>query len=102
MKHLKGSIRDDNSAMTWVLPYPTAELSKNIKEYEEYYDSIEICEEASRSHPKAAITKRNQSMIDRADLIVCYVEHESGGAYKAMKYAEKAEKKVINIADVSD
>ena len=73
-----------------------------MKEYEDYYDSIEICEEASRSHPKAAITKRNQSMIDRADLVVCYVEHESGGAYKAMKYAEKTGKTVINIADHSN
>lgn len=102
VKKCQKRIRDDNSSMTWVLPYSTAELSNNMKEYEDYYDSIEICEEASRSHPKAAITKRNQSMIDRSDLVICYVEHESGGAYKAMKYAEKAGKTVINIADHSN
>ena len=94
----KKKIRDDNSSMTWVLPYPTADMTKNIKEYEAYYDDIEICEASSKSHPKAAITKRNRSMIDRSDLVVCYVEHESGGAYKAMKYAEKIGKSFINIA----
>lgn len=102
IKKCQKRIRDDNSSMTWVLPYSTAGLSNNMKEYEDYYDSIEICEEASRSHPKAAIIKRNQSMIDRSDLVICYVEHESGGAYKAMKYAEKAGKTVINIADHSN
>ena len=36
-------------------------------------------------------------MIDRADLVVVYVKNESGGAYQALKYAEKNEKRIINI-----
>ena len=38
-------------------------------------------------------------MVDRSDLVVCYVDHESGGAYKTIQYAEKREKKIINVAE---
>lgn len=99
---VRKNYRSDNSSMTWVLPYSTADLRKNVDEYGAYYDSIEVCEEASRSHPKNAITKRNRSMIDRADLVICYVEHASGGAYQAMKYAEKTGKRIINIVETVD
>ena len=39
-------------------------------------------------------------MVDRADLLICYVEKESGGAYQTMQYALKTGKKVINIYDL--
>ena len=55
---------------------------------------MQLCEESNKTHFKGAIQKRNQCMIDRADLIVVYVNHLSGGAYQAMRYAEKAEKRV--------
>ena len=29
---------------------------------------------------KSAIQIRNREMVDRADLIICYIEHEKGGA----------------------
>lgn len=48
--------------------------------------------------PKVAITLRNQWMVDAADLVIAYVENSSGGVYKAMAYAEKTEKPVINLA----
>ena len=96
---LKRNFRDDNSAHIWVLPYPTAEYLENQKCYEEYYDEIEICGEAAKAHFKAAYQIRNRYMVDRADLIICYIEHESGGAYQTIKYAEKQGKKIINLAD---
>lgn len=37
-------------------------------------------------------------MVDRSDLVVCYVDHDSGGAFQTMAYAEKTGKSVINIA----
>ena len=39
-------------------------------------------------------------MVDRADLLICYVEKEFGGAYQTMQYALKTGKKVINIYDM--
>ena len=102
IKRLKRSVRDDNSSLTWVLPYPTSEMENNIEYYEKYYDNIEVCEESSRAHFKGAIQSRNRNMVDRADLIVCYVEHQRGGAYQTIKYAEKQGKRIINLAEENE
>lgn len=83
-----------------VLPYPTAEYLGNKKHYHKYYSDIEISFAASNAHPKSAIQIRNREMVDRADLVICYVEHNEGGAYKTMKYALKQNKQVINLAEL--
>ena len=88
-----------NTHFTLVLPYIKAEYRDNEKEYLDYYDEVEVCYESSITHPKAAIQIRNRSMIDRSDLVVCYVQHNSGGAYRALQYAEKQDKRIINISD---
>ena len=49
---------------------------------------------------KAAIVKRNEYMVKNADIILCYITRHYGGAYKAVKLAEKLKKKVINIAEL--
>lgn len=86
-----------NTAHILVLPYERAEYRDNKSYYEAYYDEVQICEESSIVHPKAAIGIRNMVMVDRADLIICYIEHESGGAFKAVEYAKKTQKQVSNI-----
>ena len=98
VKRLQRCIRDDNSALVWVLPYPTAELRNNEKNFSAYYDAIEICGAAESSHPKRAYQIRNQQMVDRSDLVVFYVDHCSGGAHQTMHYAQKQGKQVINLA----
>lgn len=95
----KKKYRDDNSSLVLMLPYPTAEYLNNQCSYEDYYDDIEISYEASKAHPKAAIQIRNREMVDRADLIVCYIEHNSGGAYRTVQHARKQGKTIINLAD---
>lgn len=40
---------------------------------------------------------KNQWMIEQSDLVIVYIERKEGGAYTAMKYAEKLNKKVINL-----
>ena len=96
------NIRDDNSSLVLILPYPTAEYLNNEKYFHEYYTDVEISQTASMAHPKSAIKIRNKEMVDRADLIICYVEHNNGGAYQTMKYALNCNKPVINLADISD
>jgi len=88
-----------NTHFTLVLPYMKAEYRDNEKEYLDYYDEVDVCYESSIAHPKAAIQVRNRSMIDRADLVVCCIQHKSGGAYRALQYAEKQGKQIINISD---
>ena len=45
-----------------------------------------------------AITVRNQAMIDRSDLVVGGVARESGGAYRAMRYAQTRGAAWMNLA----
>ena len=94
-------VRDDNSALIWILPYPTAELRNNQEDFEAYYDGIEICSAATGSHPKNAFQIRNRQMVDRSDLVVFYVDHSSGGAYQTLRYAQQKKKNMVNFA-ISD
>ena len=96
---IKRELRDDNSALTLVLPYVRLEFKNNEESFYDYYDEIEICEEASSTHFKGAIQTRNRSMVDRSDLAIFFVKQEQGGAYQTMKYALKKEKSVINLAE---
>ena len=88
-----------NTHFTLVLPYLKAKYRDNEKEFLDYYDEVEVCYESSIAHPKAANQVRNRSMIDRSDLVVCCVQHNSEGAYHTLQYAEKQGKRIINISD---
>ena len=66
---------------------------------ESYYDEVQICSESAQAHPKAAISIRNRAMIDKSDLVICCIEHNSGGAYMAVKYAQKLGKPIINLIE---
>lgn len=101
VRRCKRSIRDDNSALVLVLPYPTAEYRNNEQSFYEYYDEIEICAESAERHFKSAHQIRNRSMVDRSHLVVFCVEHNSGGAYQTMQYAKKANANIINLPDVT-
>lgn len=94
IRKLKKETGNENIFLTLVLPYETAELRNNTESFERYYDSIEICD----SHNfKYAIVARNRDMIDRSDMVVVYVKNETGGAYQALKYAEKNQRRIINL-----
>ena len=99
---IKRAVREygyGNTHFTLVLPYMKAEYRDNEKEYLDYYDEVEVCAESADAHPKAAIQIRNRKMVDRSDLVVCCIQHKSGGAYKTMQYAEKQGKSIVNLAD---
>lgn len=98
----KRNLFDANSSLIWIMPYETADYRRNAEAYERYYDEIEICEESALGHFKGAIQKRNRHMVDRADLLICYVEKSSGGAYQTMQYARKTGKLVLNLSDLME
>ena len=72
-----------NSSLILVIPYPIA----NLEDMEKYYDEVMYPVELYRVHYKAAITKRNEWMLDCSDLLIAYVIREEGGAYWCMKKA---------------
>ena len=98
IKRIQKEEGKENSDITLVLPYSVAD----IEYYEEYYDGIVIPDIVNDAHPKSAITLKNRWMIERSDLVIVYVENNKGGAYAAMKYAEKSNKKVLNIYENAD
>ena len=89
-----------NVSFILVLPYMRANYRDNEQNFLDYYDEVEICEESSSVHFKSAIQVRNRSMIDRSDLVVCCIQHKSGGAYKTIQYAEKQNRRIINLAEI--
>ena len=99
VRRCKRSIRDDNSALVLVLPYATAEYLNNEQSFQDYYDEVEICAESAERHFKSAHQIRNRTMVDRSDLVVFCVGHNSGGAFQTMQYAKKANANIINFKE---
>lgn len=97
VRRLKKELNVENVFLTLVLPYETAELRNNTETFENFYDSIEINEASADKNFKYAITARNRDMIDRSDMVVVYVKNQSGGAYQSLRYAEKNDKRIINL-----
>ena len=95
IKSVQKDMGKENNDIVLVLPYRIADMDY----YEKYYDSVIIPEELYGVHPKSAITLRNKWMIERSDLVVVFVEYKNGGAYSAMKYAQKLDKPVINLCN---
>ena len=99
IRRCKRECRGDNSSHIWVLPYVTAEFRDNEESFRDYYDEIEVCESAAGSHYKNAHQTRNRAMVDRSDLVVFCIQHESGGAWQTMKYAKKQGISCVNLND---
>ena len=97
--HVRKNHRNYNSALVLVLLYPTAEYLNNENFFYDYYTDVEISHAASVAHPKSAIQIRNREMVDRADLIICYIGHQKGSAWQTVDYAMKQGKAVINLSD---
>ncbi len=82
----------------FITPYRSQKYLKNRLYLEEYYDGV-ILPDISESCTKFAILKRNDWMIEQADLIIAYVEHTWGGAAKSLEKANKLKKKIYNLAE---
>lgn len=97
VRRCKRTVRGDNSALVWVMPYLSAEFRNNEESFRAYYDEIEICGGSATGHFKAAHQIRNRAMVDRSDLIVFCVQREHGGAWQTMRYAKKQGVPCINL-----
>lgn len=97
VRRCKRTVRDDNSVLILVLPYVTAEYTNNEESFHRYYDEIEICNASCDKFYKVAHQYRNRDMVNRSDLVVFCVEHNNGGAYETMKYADARGVDYINL-----
>ncbi len=95
IKNLKKRYSDNEIVLVLTLPYTV----KDIEYYEKYYDEIIIPHEIEIVHHKKAITARNEWMVDHSDVVIGYVERLTGGAYNALRYAEKNGKMTLNLKE---
>ena len=95
IKRAQKDLGKENSSLILVLPYH----AKDEEYYEQYYDEIYMPIE--KVHYKAAITKRNEWLVDNSDLLVAYVNKDFGGAYNTLKYAEKKGVQIINVVKIN-
>ena len=65
------------------------------------YDSI-VYPPLEKVPFRFAISKRNEWMVDNADIIIGYVKNQYGGAYKILEYAKRQRKNIINLADIEE
>lgn len=70
-----------------VLPYAKKQFD------ERKYDGV-LYPKLEGVSDRYAIIHRNRWMVDSADVVVTYVNHEYGGAYKTLEYA-RSKKKII-------
>ena len=50
--------------------------------------------------PRYAISHRNKWMIEQADIVVCYVSRQYGGAYEMYSDAKRKAKKIYNLGSL--
>ena len=79
-----------------VTPYLTITQQEKLVRLKKLrlYDSF-IYPPLENVPPKFAISKRNEWMISEADVLICFVSHSFGGAYKSLKYAKRKNKYII-------
>ena len=87
-----------NCSLILVLPYQNSNVENHKDSFLNLYDEIEICPKSKECYYKSAFQARNQYMDDRSNLVLCCIEHESGGAYRTVQYAQQKECQIINLA----
>ena len=94
---IKYKEKHPDASLVFVTPYMTESYQENhLKFIGQKYDFI-IYPEIEEKPLRFAISYRNRWMIDRADLVICGIEHSWGGAYKTYAYAKSKKKAIVNI-----
>ena len=84
-----------------VIPYLTVSFQERIKEYNGFFDDV-IYPALENVPPKYAIIRRNEWMVDRADLLIAYITHGWGGAALTYHYAKRKGIPTVNLAEAKN
>ena len=85
-----------------VTPYPDDVLTKHNTFMALSSDELIYPFDGQNIHPRYAIPKRNQWMVDKSEYIIAYVNNSYGGAYTTLKYAKRNQSTVIEIINLAD
>ena len=94
IKRAQDRVGHEKSALILVLPYKM----KDLPYYQAFYDEVMLPVDPS-VHFKAAITKRNEWMIENTDLLISYITKSEGGAYTTYRYAQTKGLQICNLAE---
>ena len=94
LRELKKEFQDIE--LIFITPYIDKNYSK--LEFSKYHYDDVIFPPLESVPRKFAILKRNEWMIEEADLVIAYVMYSWGGATKTLEYAKRKKKRIINLA----
>ncbi len=94
---LKAKKSNPDIKLICVKPYMTKEINENKAYYNAMYDDVMIPTELIGVYHKGAIKARNRWLVDNSDVIIGYIIRDYGGAYTAVKYAERLNKKIFYL-----
>lgn len=76
-----------NIRLAFIVPY----LGRTGEGYDET-----IYPELENVPPRFAISKRNEWMVQKSDIVVTYITHTYGGAFQTFNFANRKRKKIIS------
>lgn len=79
-----------------VLPYIDQPFLERIEIFKNYFDET-IYPPLESVPRKYAIIRRNEWMVDSADIVIAYVTYSWGGAARTLEYAKRKNKNIILI-----
>ncbi len=81
----------------FITPYITESYQRNhLLELSKQYDGV-LYPPLEHVPYKWAISRRNQWMIEQADIVITYMRHKYGGAWQAYRSAQKRKRSFIPI-----
>ena len=87
------------TSLVFITPYfDLSYQKKHLEDIKLRYDDI-IYPEIEDKPRKFAITYRNRYMVESADCVVAYIDHDWGGAYQTYKHAKRKGKYIFNLAE---
>lgn len=96
LKELK--VQFPNIELLFITPYLDDNYSK-LETAKLYYDGI-IYPPLENVPRRFCISKRNEWMVNEADLVIAFVKYSWGGAAKTLEYVKRKKVKFFNLADL--
>ena len=96
LKEIKADFPDIE--LLFITPYLNKEYSK-LETAKLYYDGI-IYPPLENVLPRFCISRRNEWMVDEANLVIAFVKYSWGGAAKTLEYAKRKKVKSFNLAEL--
>ena len=84
--------------LLFITPYLNDNYSK-LEPAKLYYDGI-IYPPLENVPRRFCISKRNEWMVDEADLVIAFVKYSWGGAAKTLEYAKRKKVEFFNLAEL--